>query len=376
MKTPSKLMWIMGLAAALTVTFAEGYPGENITLDPVTGNYIITYWDDCTEDSKGNPTQPELIKTTFGPATKIVPTIHSKFWPHGAEYVRYSYTLFNDKTAKQSIVSFSLEQVGRVLNEQDVLVKTASQSELESAIFANMSALDSPNDWSGNIIRSHSRIVWGADDIEKGGVRAGRTQSGFGFHSSVLPGISEVKLRGLGEPYGYGGCGPAEDSAILEELARLQKNDFVLRNVAAPTIAVPGPFDAAVLIDRVRTEILTWTGKQLLDPTLATQLDRYMVAAADAYRRNQTKAGKEHIETMREMLKREQKDLDHDDDEEKQDGKRGENNDDHRAGSQRILIDRLAARVLDFDLRYVLKRMEKEHEHDHDHDEGDRRKER
>jgi len=40
-----------------------------------------------------------------------------------------------------------------------------------------------------------------------------------------------------------------------------------------------------------------------------------MVAAADAYRHNQPKAGNEHIETLREMLKREHKDLDRDDDE-------------------------------------------------------------
>jgi hypothetical protein len=71
------------------------------------------------------------------------------------------------------------------------------------------------------------------------------------------------------------------------------------------------------------------------------------------------KVGKEHIETLREMLKREHKDLDHDDDE-NENGKHAEKNDDHRAATQRILIDRLAARILDFDLKYVLKRTERE----------------
>jgi hypothetical protein len=89
-------------------------------------------------------------------------------------------------------------------------------------------------------------------------------------------------------------------------------------------------------------------------------------AAVESFRRNQSKAGREHIETLRRLLEHEHKYLDHDD----------EDNDDtpeHKAAT-RLTIDRLAARVLDFDLRYVLKRTEKEHEQDHD--ESFHRKER
>ena len=52
------------------------------------------------------------------------------------------------------------------------------------------------------------------------------------------------------------------------------------------------------------------------------------------------------------MLKKEHEDVDKDD--EKEDGKHEGISDDK---NKRILIDRLAARVLDFDLKYVLKRM-------------------
>jgi hypothetical protein len=54
--------------------------------------------------------------------------------------------------------------------------------------------------------------------------------------------------------------------------------------------------------------------------------------------------------------------LDHDDED-------NEDTAEHKAAT-RLTIDRLAARVLDFDLRYVLKRTE------HEHEEGDRKKER
>jgi hypothetical protein len=115
-------------------------------------------------------------------------------------------------------------------------------------------------------------------------------------------------------------------------------------------IAVPVPFDAAVLLDRIRFHVATWPGKQLLDPAFAAQLDSYMVAAVDAYRLNNTKAGKEHIMTVRRMLAKEHHHLDHDDED-------TDDTDEHKAAT-RLAIDRVAARVLDFDLRYVLKRME------------------
>ncbi|TAJ81712.1 MAG: hypothetical protein EPO42_01830 [Gallionellaceae bacterium] len=212
-------------------------------------------------------------------------------------------------------------------------ITTAAESAAAMAVLrANKAALSTPAGWDGAVA------------FEAGGR----------IDSSVRIGWYPAYNLALEKD---GGGYPA-DSAILAQLDEIETHDFVPRNVAAPTIAVPAPFDAAITLDRSRTHIATWPSKQLLDPALAAQLDRYLVSAADAYRRNQFKAGKEHIETLREILKREHKDIDHDD--ENENGKRGERNDDHRPAPQRTLIDRLAARVLDFDLKYVIKRMERE----------------
>ena len=65
--------------------------------------------------------------------------------------------------------------------------------------------------------------------------------------------------------------GPSSNSEIVGQLdlARCDSEDFVSRNAAVPTIAVPVPFDATILIDRIRTHVATWPGKQLLDPAFA-----------------------------------------------------------------------------------------------------------
>lgn len=352
MKMQGKLSWFMGAVAALAATCAGAYPGESIMLDPATGDYIITYWDDSVEDSYGKPTQPELMKTTFVPATKIVPSIQSRFRLYGEENVRYDYSVSNGKAAKQSIVTISLEQAGRIANEQDARFATATENELEQAIFANMSSVDAPGNWTGYIRREQARIFWGADDLEVDGIRAGRTQSGFGFLSLALPGISEARIEGLGAVFGYAGSGPAEDSAIRDELARLRMNDFIARPAAVPTIAVPTPFDPAVVLERIQAHAHTWIAKQLLDSAFSAQLDRYFQSAISAYRLNQPKVGKKHIQTMRELIKKEHADADREDDKDD----RGEKGDDHDK-NKRILIDKLAARILDFDLKYVAKRM-------------------
>jgi hypothetical protein len=133
---------------------------------------------------------------------------------------------------------------------------------------------------------------------------------------------------------------------------------FVSINVAAPKIIVPVPFNAALLLDRIRAEVQTWPGKQLLDAAFAAQLDCYLVSAAEAYRLNNPKASREHIHTLRKMLAKEHHHVDHDDEDD-------EDTEEHKVKT-RFTIDRLAARVLDFDLRYVLKRTESE--------EGERKK--
>lgn len=189
--------------------------------------------------------------------------------------------------------------------------------------------------------------------MSTGVIPAGRMLSGFGFNSLDLPGVGMSRTDGMGDVLGFPDEGPLEDSSVFAELNRLRDNDFIVRPAAVPMVAVPSPFDAAVLLDRIQAQTHIWIGMQLLDASFSSLLDRYLVAAADAYRHNQPKAGKEHIETLRKILKKEHEDLGRD--EENESGKSQEKNDDRKSAN--VAIDRLAARVLDFDLKYVLKRM-------------------
>jgi len=343
-------------------------PGEGIVRDPVTGNYTATYVEEG-EDGKD-----WIEKADFETATKIDPTVRSKFRHAEGWNTGYAYTINNGNAAKQAINNFDLD--GLPINV--VLLNTTPLLGSGKVVLEEFfdSAMTSPSEkWSGSGARNGQalNIGWlcrGWDHTTKShntasGIQPGESASGFGFTSPDLPGVFVAKLTGNTRYHHFSFSGPGPNpyrSDIGKEMAKIANNDFIPRDVAAPLIIVPDVFNAAIVLDRIRAHVATWAGRQLVNPAFAAQLDRYLVAAAEAYRLNNPKAGKEHLETLRRMLAKEHHNVDHDD-EDDDDGE-------ERKHATRFSIDRLAARVLDFDLRYVLKRME------HEHKEGEREKER
>ena len=349
------LLWAVCIILNPFITASSyAYPGESIVQD-ANGDYVIIYWNGRL-----------LMKTKFVPANKIFPTVHSNFDSGGNESIVYRYVITNGKNAKQSINSINIWGLPSLYGKQPA-TPLSSGIDLNTALLAYKDAQNlvvSPANWEGMALNDPENeqlinVSWDSSndsDTETGatGIPANGKQQGFGFASSELPGIGVAQLSGgfiTQEEYEDDGLDP--DSSIAQQFDQIEKNDFIPRNAAVPTIAVPAPFDAAVTLDRIRAHVATWTGKQLVEPVFASQLDRYLVAAADAFRRNNIKAGREHLETIHEMLEKEHKNLDSDNEE------KSDEHNEHKPVSKPN-IDRLAARVLDFDLRYVLKRMERD----------------
>jgi len=337
---------------------AYGLPGESVVLDPTTGDYVITYYGTGAPGDKKNKI---LRQVTIVPATKIDPSIQSAFKLQRDGEIVYSYRVTNGKKSRQPLVSLLFDPVTDIISASPLpkRYQDVNPANVLQHIAVAVSAISTPEGWTGRSTPSRTgglRIGWSYDELineknERDGLLPGKTQAGFGFSSKDIVGISMAQMDGNAphESYIDGGPSSLEITKLLEPLVQ---HDYVTRAAAAPAITVPTPFNAAVLIDRIQTQMHSWIAMQLLDATFSSQLDRYLTAAADAYRHNQPKAAKEHIQTLRRMLKKEHEDADRDDD--KEDGKPEGKSDNQ---SKHMLIDRLAARVLDFDLNYVLKRM-------------------
>jgi len=344
---------VFAIALLLPITSHAISPGESIDFDPSTGDYMINYmgW---SEDGT-----PRMQHVRFVPATKIEPTVKSSLSLGGDGAINYGYSIANGAKSRQPLILIMFD-LASAIKASRPLPRTSEElghdeKRIHELSIVGTTALSIPNGWDGEINPSNVGgylVSWSYVNLvtNNDGLQPGQRQKGFGFASLDLPGMGVIELRGNSPTIGFPDEGP--DGEISDQHQKLLQNDFVTRNAAVPTIAVPSPFDPAVTLERIQTQMHTWIGKQLLDATFSAQLDRYFQSAISAYRLNQPKVGKKEIQTMRELLKKEQPDLGRD--EEHESDKSQEKNDDRKSA----LIDRLAARVLDFDLKYVTKRMD------------------
>lgn len=340
---------ILAIIAYCFVMPVFALDGESIVFNPTTGNYLITYL---------SSTDDQFHQIIFIPSTKINPILRSKLKLERDGVINYGYSLLSGRNSQQVIRLLILDPVSSIHTPLPNIPLNAPAGTTAAVMSKAEHYLDTPALWKASIAYSDSRtsfIIGWSYDLDTGGLPPGANIN-FGVKSRDLPGIIQANVYGFapdsqeipGEE-----TQDARDGGFGQQYTKLTtKNNFVTPPAAVPAIAVPNPFNAAVLIDRIQTQMHTWIAMQLLDASFSSQLDRYLTAAADAYRHNQPKAGKEHIQTLRKMLKNEHEDADKDD--EKEDGKHEGKSDDK---TKRLPIDRLPARVLDFDLKYVLKRM-------------------
>jgi hypothetical protein len=177
------------------------------------------------------------------------------------------------------------------------------------------------------------------------GIHPGETLGGFSLISSDLPGVFAAEVKGSGTGHvAFPGYAPG--GTILDLIEQLQNNDFVPVNAAAPMIAVPMPYDAAVTLEAIQTHVHTWIAKKLLDTAFSAQLDTSFQAAIAAYRANQPLVAKTQLETMRTLIKQQQPDAD-----------KNDITPTINMPAPPALIDLLAARILYFDLGYVINRV-------------------
>ncbi len=320
----------------LTVTSIAVYAQqESIVLDPSTGNFIITYQGLDADDN------PKWQQVTYVPPTKVNPDVRSWFRPSDNSIITYSYRVHNRRDSKQNLEGFGIRA-----NDVDPSSQTT------------------PNGWSGFVtpdgasVGTANRFIvaWSFDsDDPYAGLLPGRSVDGFTVKSSDIPGVGNARLRGATGSIGFPDEGPGDNNPVYPEFKKVLANDHVPRKVAIPLIYVPSPFDATLVLSGIQKHIdNSLVSMALIDPAFAAQLDRLIQAAANSVRLNNPKGASEQIKDALKLLRKEHEDMD------KDNGDRDNDKDDKGSDdkkSKSALIDRLAARVLDFDLRYVERRL-------------------
>jgi hypothetical protein len=321
MNAPTLILRLL-LLSGLTSASVQAATQEGVTYDPQTGNYLIAY---KAADIDGNEFLDEVI---FVPATKIAPVVKARFTRRtDGDFILYQYRLMNRPSASQSIASFGMLAVSDI--------KTGSQS--------------TPSGWVGssNVNRTGSGffVDWsyrsGGNPLA--GLTPGSTENNFGFVSNDLPGVGMTRLYGATPLTIWAGeIDPTSD--VGKQVNQLETNNFVSVASAAPLVFVPTPYDAAVVLTNIQKHLDTdLVSLKLVDPALVAQMDPRFATAIDAAKRNNAVALRNAIQELRRLLKQECADVD-------QEGNETETDDKPVAPAR---IAKLAARVLNFDLKYV-----------------------
>ena len=151
-----------------------------------------------------------------------------------------------------------------------------------------------------------------------------------------------------------------------QKIEEIQDQDYVLVPVLAPIIVIPSPFDGAELARRIRVHVQTWVKYGHISSDALIRLNRQLDVLIPALEgKNKPAIRSAAFELYKELFGHHHG-LDH--------YKLGQDNDvqfdvplrrrygPHNVGQQaeppQVEVQRIAARALSFDLRYLLTRVE------------------
>lgn len=327
LKLTAVLIGVFLSAGLVSPSVAE----EGVFLDPATGDYTIRY------RGYGNA----LGEATFYPRTKIDPVVKSKIKQANDDSIVYRYKVKNGEKSKQSLVTLRVTSHQAIANSQNT----------PPGWHAGINPIPSDHPVYGGLGNSVSWIflnkLASREDITSEGLAPGASQE-FEFRSNQIPGVGIMSLTGSAPVTEFLDDGPDHTTAVGIAYHKLRQNDFVPRVVAVPRIAVPTPFDTAAVLAGIQQHIKTdMLSTQLVDVAFVSQLDPWFASAIDAAKRNNIQGLRHAIKELRRFLKQEYGDMD----------KEATDSDEAEDDKAKRRITKLAARVLDFDLKYVEKRV-------------------
>ncbi|WP_272566875.1 MULTISPECIES: hypothetical protein [unclassified Acidovorax] len=324
-----------------------------------------------------DPETSQWIEKIYEARTAIRPTIQSSITGNGTPF-SYRYTVRNQKDAKQNISViriWGIPLVYAIPNLPPITANAKIDSETEDKQqWAQLNVrrkfeqtvVKAPKGWSAGLRvdeeAGQTSFVWtlGLKDTDSYGVEPGHSQSGFTVSRAELPGVARTYLQGrIAEPWGLDGLPDTPFwKAKIDEIEEL---DYLLVPVLAPIIPVPDPYNAAELARRLKAHVQTWPKYGHASADTLARLNRQFDVLIPALEMNNKPTARAAVAAMRKECTDLHRDL--------VDAKASEDDDTQasvalprtpaqRSATPAPALDRLAARALIFDLRYLMDRMD------------------
>ena len=344
---------------------------DSAVFDPQSNTWRLYYQD---------PETAVWISKTYVQQNAIKPTIKSVVQSNGGQY-EYRYRVTNHRDAKQEVDTFRIWGIPLVYAVPNLPLVTANAktdpeaedkqrwAQLKAKSIFERSIVKAPKGWSAGLRVDekigHTSFVWtpGLKESDPNGIPPGHKQDGFVVYRPELPGVARAKLTGAtDEPWGLDGL--PETPFWTAKVEEIQDRDYVLVPVLAPVISIPEPYSGAELARRIRSHVQTWVKYGHVNADVLVRLNRQFDVLIPALELNNKQGARAAVQAIRKELADRHPGLD--------DARIEEDDDSFDApalarslGREVVAaaspVDRVAARALAFDLRYLLKRLDSAH---------------
>lgn len=362
--------YFSGISVAILVFFSgQVFAQDSAVFDSQSNTWKLYYQD---------PETSVWVNKTYVQQNAIKPSIKSVVQPHDGQY-EYRYRVMNRRDAKQEIDTFRIWGIPLVYAVPNFPLVTANAkidpeaedkqrwAQLKAKSTFERSVVKAPNGWSAGLRVDekvgHTSFVWtpGLKERDPDGIPPGRKQDGFVVYRPELPGVARAKLTGsTAEPWGLDDL--PETPFWTAKIEEIQDRDYVLVPVLAPIISVPDPYNGAELARRIKNHVQTWVKYGHVNADVLVRLNRQFDVLVPALELNNKQGARAAMQAIRKELADRHPGLDDARIEEDDDAFDApaliRNHGREAAAGAPSPVDRVAARALAFDLRYLLRRMD------------------
>ncbi len=347
---------------------ARSYAQDSAAFNVQEGVWKLYYQD---------PETAQWINKSYVARTAIRPVVKSSIAGNGTPF-SYRYNVRNQSGAKQKISVIRIWGIPLVYVVQNLPPVTADMRsdmdgwtkqnwvQLKAKRAFERSVVKAPGGWSA-ALRVDEQVgqtsfVWtpGLKDTDPDGIEPGRSQGGFIVQRPELPGVARTYLQGsIAEPWILDGL--PETPFWMAKVDEIEEQDYLLVPVLAPIIPVPDPYNGPELARRIRSHVQTWVKYGHVNADVLVRLNRQFDVLIPALELSNMQGARAAVQAIRMELADRHPGLDDgriEEDDDAFDAPAMARNHGREAAVAAGPVDRVAARALAFDLRYLLRRMD------------------
>ncbi len=367
----NKYVYTLIALIAMAANFPAMAAPDSVTQDLQTGDWVFTVTNTETNEQK---------VWRYVPRNQFSPRIRNAVRWNGSAF-EYSYRLHNSNKSKQEIAFLWIKEARMALPDVPQYRKTIYPRPSNWITYVEEDRnnrekylkqfITDIKDWPGEIAVDKQNIGrqfgWFASAIAAApDLRPGQTLPTGKVLRPELPGIGIAGMQGNTLERGAAGDLP-QTGPLADAWDQIVAVDEVKVPVLAPAIIIPVPYNAAELARRLRTEISFWPKLAVAQPDVIERLNRQFEVLIPALELNNKSGARNAVVAMLTEVFGHHKGFTHrqaEEDDEDQDADALPHKNGTKYGVQGSVViqpmpmHRVAARVLTFDLMYLLTRLE------------------